>query len=95
MSLIDVIACLVLLAALPATLAFRLLNFRPLRWLGRISYGAYVLHDIPHSIYTAAALRMGLRFQVTTDIAKSLLALIGTIILVRLATAGSSVHSSP
>jgi peptidoglycan/LPS O-acetylase OafA/YrhL len=28
------------------SITFRLLNLRPLRWLGRISYGAYVFHDL-------------------------------------------------
>jgi peptidoglycan/LPS O-acetylase OafA/YrhL len=29
----------------------RALSVRPLRWLGRLSYGAYVLHDIFHGLY--------------------------------------------
>jgi peptidoglycan/LPS O-acetylase OafA/YrhL len=43
-SMIDIVAGLGLIVAIqPATLVFRVLNIRPLRWVGRLSYGAYVL----------------------------------------------------
>jgi len=29
----------------------RCLSLAPLRWIGRVSYGAYVFHDIPHHLY--------------------------------------------
>jgi peptidoglycan/LPS O-acetylase OafA/YrhL len=49
---IDVLSALIIVAAIqPRLLIYRALNQRALRWLGRISYGAYVLHDIPHHIY--------------------------------------------
>jgi peptidoglycan/LPS O-acetylase OafA/YrhL len=32
----------------PGSVTYRIFNLRPLRWLGRISYGAYVFHDIFH-----------------------------------------------
>ncbi len=52
LSVIDLLAALLILAALqPGSVVYRVLNLRPLRWLGRISYGAYVLHDIPHILY--------------------------------------------
>ena len=51
-TVIDLMAAVAILEAIqPGTLAYRALSFRPLRWLGRISYGAYVLHDIPHGVY--------------------------------------------
>jgi peptidoglycan/LPS O-acetylase OafA/YrhL len=31
------------------SITFCIFNLRPLRWVGRISYGAYVFHDIFHS----------------------------------------------
>lgn len=49
---IDILSALIIAVAIqPHSLIYRALNQRALRWLGRISYGAYVLHDIPHSIY--------------------------------------------
>ena len=47
----DILGALLLLNALhPGTWIHRLLNIRSMRWAGRITYGAYVLHDIPHRI---------------------------------------------
>lgn len=52
LSAVDIVAGLSILTAIQTdTVVFRVFNLRPLRWLGRISYGAYVLHDIPHLIY--------------------------------------------
>jgi peptidoglycan/LPS O-acetylase OafA/YrhL len=51
LTLIDLFAaCILVMALVSGSLAFRALSLRPLRWLGRISYGAYVFHDIPHSM---------------------------------------------
>jgi peptidoglycan/LPS O-acetylase OafA/YrhL len=56
LSAIDVLSALLLLAALqPGAFIYKALCLRPLRWIGRISYGAYVLHDIPHFFYSSAA----------------------------------------
>jgi peptidoglycan/LPS O-acetylase OafA/YrhL len=41
-------ACLILMALESTSITSRIFNLRPLRWLGRISYGAYVFHDILH-----------------------------------------------
>jgi len=52
LSAIDLISGLLILESLqPGTLVYKVFNLQPLRWVGRISYGAYVLHDIPHPIY--------------------------------------------
>jgi peptidoglycan/LPS O-acetylase OafA/YrhL len=49
---VDVIsACLIVMALDPEATTYRLLNLAPLRLLGRISYGAYVFHDIFHGRY--------------------------------------------
>jgi peptidoglycan/LPS O-acetylase OafA/YrhL len=40
--------CLIVMALETGSIPFRIFNVRPLRWLGRISYGAYVFHDIYH-----------------------------------------------
>jgi peptidoglycan/LPS O-acetylase OafA/YrhL len=42
-------ACVIVMAIEYNSLTFRFFNLRPLRWLGRISYGAYVFHDILRS----------------------------------------------
>jgi peptidoglycan/LPS O-acetylase OafA/YrhL len=34
-------------------------SLRPLRWIGRISYGAYVFHDLFHDLYVHASIAMG------------------------------------
>jgi peptidoglycan/LPS O-acetylase OafA/YrhL len=41
-------ACLIVIALDPKSFVFRIFNHRALRWIGRISYGAYVYHDIFH-----------------------------------------------
>jgi peptidoglycan/LPS O-acetylase OafA/YrhL len=44
-------ACLIVMALESGSITFHLFNLRPLRWVGRISYGAYVYHDILHGQY--------------------------------------------
>ncbi|HZU30196.1 MAG TPA: acyltransferase [Candidatus Angelobacter sp.] len=52
LSAIDLLSAMLILMTLqPGNFLYRLFNLRPLRWMGRISYGAYVLHDIPHLLY--------------------------------------------
>jgi peptidoglycan/LPS O-acetylase OafA/YrhL len=41
-------ACLIVMALEPKSFVFSIFNLRGLRWIGRISYGAYVYHDIFH-----------------------------------------------
>ena len=54
---VNVLGATLLIAALDAqSVVYRFLNHGTLRWLGRISYGAYVFHDIPHPMFRRAAL---------------------------------------
>jgi peptidoglycan/LPS O-acetylase OafA/YrhL len=47
LSFIDLFAaCVIVMALEPGSATFRLLGLRPLRLLGRISYGAYVFHNL-------------------------------------------------
>ena len=56
LSIIDILAALLILVAIKTdSFSYRLFKARPLRWLGRVSYGAYVWHDIPHPLYVSAA----------------------------------------
>jgi peptidoglycan/LPS O-acetylase OafA/YrhL len=41
-------ACLIVMALERNSVTSRILGARPLRWIGKISYGAYVFHDILH-----------------------------------------------
>ena len=51
-TLFDFLAAGIILCVLqPSGFLYRLLSLKPLRWIGRISYGAYVFHDIPHELY--------------------------------------------
>lgn len=52
LSLVNLLAALVLIAALdPASPVHRILRVHPLRWLGRLTYGAYIFHDIAHPFF--------------------------------------------
>jgi peptidoglycan/LPS O-acetylase OafA/YrhL len=54
----------ILICALqPSNPFYRILSVRPLRWIGRISYGAYVFHDIFHSVYRAVVAAIGTHIQ--------------------------------
>jgi peptidoglycan/LPS O-acetylase OafA/YrhL len=49
LTLVDLLAALLILLALqPGSFIYRIFTVQPLPWLGRISYGLYVFHDIPH-----------------------------------------------
>ena len=51
-TLIDLFAAAVLLRTIhPSSLVYRVFNHPVLRFFGRISYGFYVLHEIPHQVY--------------------------------------------
>ncbi|HEY3989016.1 MAG TPA: acyltransferase [Acidobacteriaceae bacterium] len=53
---IDLVSALAVACAIqPGSVLYLALNWRPFRWLGRMSYGAYVLHDIPRDLYIGVA----------------------------------------
>jgi peptidoglycan/LPS O-acetylase OafA/YrhL len=63
LTFIDLFAAGVILCSLrPSGLILRFLSLRPLRWIGRISYGAYVIHGIFGRIYWAAVKAAGIHF---------------------------------
>jgi peptidoglycan/LPS O-acetylase OafA/YrhL len=59
-------ACLIVMAIEYGSLTFRLFNLAPLRWLGRISYGAYVFHDILHGQIARFAQHYTTHWQLAT-----------------------------
>ena len=72
-------AAVVLLAIDSATGFSRLLQNRTLRWIGTISYGFYIFHDIPHMFYKALVTRYHLPDP--HGVSTTFVALIGTLIL--------------
>ena len=47
--------CLVFEALRPRSLLSVLLSWKPLRQAGKLTYGAYVFHDLPHTLYSRVA----------------------------------------
>jgi peptidoglycan/LPS O-acetylase OafA/YrhL len=53
LSVLDLLAALVIVVALqPGSYLYKIFSLRPMRWMGRITYGAYMFHDIPHTLYS-------------------------------------------
>lgn len=64
LTFINLLAAGIIVTVLqPSGPIYRFLSLRPLRWVGRISYGAYVLHGIFGRIYWAAVTTAGIHFQ--------------------------------
>ena len=69
LTLIDLFsACLIVMALEPGSITFRIFSVRPLRWLGRISYGAYVFHDIFRVLYHRLAIVDGYKVYGLTSV---------------------------
>jgi peptidoglycan/LPS O-acetylase OafA/YrhL len=61
----------------PSNPIYRVLSMRPLRWIGRISYGAYVFHDIFHSVYRAIVAAVGIHIQFVANHAEECVVVLG------------------
>jgi len=56
---INVLSASLILSVLrPDGILYRVFCLRPLRWVGRISYGAYVIHDMLHSLVQTYIVRL-------------------------------------
>lgn len=78
LSFVDFLAaCIIVLSLEYRSITFRALNLQPLRWLGQISYGAYVFHDIPHPMYV----RFARHYLVHWRIGTAGIAFAGTLLL--------------
>jgi peptidoglycan/LPS O-acetylase OafA/YrhL len=64
---------LIVRSLIPGTVLFRIFSNRILRWVGRVSYGAYIFHDLPHLLYVQLSAR--------THIPAPVLGLVGTFTL--------------
>jgi peptidoglycan/LPS O-acetylase OafA/YrhL len=60
-------AGVILCAVQPSSFVYKLLSLRPLRLIGRISYGAYVFHDIFHVFYQRATHEIGTYCKFVAD----------------------------
>lgn len=58
-TLVDLLAaCAIWIALQPNSILFEVLTLEPLRKLGQISYGFYVLHDMPHLLFVLIAIQI-------------------------------------
>jgi peptidoglycan/LPS O-acetylase OafA/YrhL len=82
LSFVNILAASLILGCLRArTWISSILGLRPLRWLGRISYGAYIFHDIFHQRIAHIAARMSFPWVKThVELATAPLALLFTLI---------------
>jgi len=84
-SLVDLAAAsLIALALRPGSLTYRVFSLQPLRWIGRVSYGAYVFHDIPHNWYARWAGLLAQHLQLrgwSPQVLTMMVALPGTLLL--------------
>ena len=56
-------ACLIVMALERDSITSRILGVRPLRWIGKISYGAYVFHNILHDEFSQIIVSLHIRHE--------------------------------
>ncbi|HEY0309488.1 MAG TPA: acyltransferase [Acidobacteriaceae bacterium] len=86
-AMFDVLAVgSILLAMQERTWLARGLSWAPLRALGRISYGFYLFHDIPHTLYDRAVRLLAARlpFEINEQVVVAVLAFVCTVVLASL-----------
>ena len=77
-TLVNLLGAALILGSLqPASRLYWVFDVRPLRWLGRISYGAYVFHDILHMEYVRLAFWLSPRHWIGLTFAIAALTTIG------------------
>jgi peptidoglycan/LPS O-acetylase OafA/YrhL len=78
---IDLVSAMVILLSLnSAGFLARIFSVRPLAWLGRISYGFYLFHQIPHDAYGILARRL-FGTQRDLNLPTAVIAFIATLLL--------------
>lgn len=78
LTIVDFFAAGIILCVLrPSGLIYRFLSLRVLRWVGRISYGAYIFHDIFHIVYQAIVAVIGSHFRFVANNAEQFGLLLG------------------
>ena len=70
------------------------LGLRPLRWAGRISYGAYVYHDIPHAFYERAVIHFTRHHPLTHNQEQLIIAALGYVCTLVIAALSFSLFES-
>jgi peptidoglycan/LPS O-acetylase OafA/YrhL len=82
---VDLIAAaIILLAIQPGNLIYRIFLTRPLRSLGKISYGFYIFHDLFHSFYQRLATSLSFGHQTYIPAITPALAFASTILIASL-----------
>lgn len=83
--MVNLLAASVILCVVrPAGLLYRALSLGFLRWIGRISYGAYVFFDIFHSFYWWMAIALGASWSFAAQHIipfQALFGLVGTLLM--------------
>jgi peptidoglycan/LPS O-acetylase OafA/YrhL len=96
LSFIDLFAAALIVCCLrPETRVARALGLRPLRWLGRISYGAYVFHDVFHGVLENVINTLGARHAFFMHHGDKLLFLAGLVLTLVLASLSYRYFETP